>query len=102
MKAIFGTRKGRIAKDVLSISRADHSDHLTIRDIDHPAIWPVELVDTLLAPVIEPGFQVLDPFAGSSSTAEAVAHYGAYYLGYEINPTFCRLSEQRLKALYQE
>lgn len=39
---------------------------------------------------------VLDPFVGSGTTCEAAISLGRQYIGLEINPEYCRRSEERL------
>jgi site-specific DNA-methyltransferase (adenine-specific) len=45
----------------------------------------------------EPGL-VLDPFIGSGTTAIAAEEHGRNWLGIEINPSFARLAEARIRA----
>jgi DNA modification methylase len=68
-------------------------------DIEHPAMYPEELIEPFLKACTEPGDIVLDPFAGSGTTGEVAMKYGCYFVGYEINGDFCRLCEQRLGSL---
>ncbi|PIN93461.1 hypothetical protein COU54_02980 [Candidatus Pacearchaeota archaeon CG10_big_fil_rev_8_21_14_0_10_31_24] len=39
---------------------------------------------------------VLDPFMGAGTTALAAKRLGRKYIGFEINPTYCKLIERRL------
>ena len=41
---------------------------------------------------------MLDPFFGSGTTGLAAKRHGRHYIGVEINPTFCRLAEERIAA----
>ena len=68
-------------------------------DIEHPAMYPEELIEPFLKACTEPGDIVLDPFAGSGTTGEVAMKYGCYFVGYEINGDFCKLCEQRLGSL---
>ena len=68
-------------------------------DIEHPAMFPEELIEPFVKACTEPGDIVLDPFAGSGTTGEVAMKYGCYFVGYEINGNFCRLCEQRLGSL---
>jgi site-specific DNA-methyltransferase (adenine-specific) len=42
---------------------------------------------------------VLDPFLGSGTTAVAARRCGRDFAGFELNPDYCKLIEQRLAAL---
>ena len=45
------------------------------------------------------GDLVLDPFCGSGSTGEMALKLGRRFVGYELNPQFCTLSELRLSKI---
>lgn len=62
----------------------------------HPAIYPVEIVEELLNLLTPPGALVLDPFMGSGSTAVACKNTGRRYIGYEINPEYCKDARRRV------
>jgi len=61
---------------------------------------PTEKAVGILAPLIEsyskPGDLVIDPFAGSGSTAVAAALRGRRYCGIELEPGYCELARNRL------
>jgi site-specific DNA-methyltransferase (adenine-specific) len=63
----------------------------------HPAQWPEELPRRIIAR--SPGETVFDPFIGSGTTAVAAKKLGRHFLGFEINPEYCRISEERLALL---
>jgi site-specific DNA-methyltransferase (adenine-specific) len=45
-----------------------------------------------------PGGLVLDPFMGSGTTAVAAHMLGRDYTGFEMNPAYCELIQDRLAA----
>jgi len=45
----------------------------------------------------EQGDVVLDPFAGSGTTAVAAQQLGRRYVGIELDSTYARYAEERLK-----
>jgi len=49
-----------------------------------------------------PGGVVLDLFMGSGTTALAAKRCGRDFVGFELNPDYCAIIEQRLAALAQE
>jgi len=64
------------------------------RDNDHPAPFPVELVqkaiETTSARVI------LDPFMGSGSTGVAALQCGREFIGIELDARYCELAKERM------
>jgi len=69
------------------------------RRIGHPAPFPVELHYRLIQLYTFSGEVVLDPFMGSGQTAVAAAKSGRHYLGYEINASYVRLAEERIRSI---
>jgi len=61
----------------------------------HPAVFPYKLAADHIASWSEPGDVVLDPFMGSGTTAKAAKKLGRHYIGFEINPEYVALCEQR-------
>lgn len=66
--------------------------------VGHPAPFPVELPYRLIQLYSFQGDIVLDPFMGSGSTAIAARRAGRKFIGYEIDPQYVRLAEERLAA----
>jgi len=62
----------------------------------HPAMFPVELCRRLIEIYTRKGDVVLDPFMGSGSTVIAARELGRRGIGFDINPKFVRLVENRL------
>jgi len=62
---------------------------------EHPAPFPFDLARDHIATWSNPGDLVLDPFSGSGTTCKAAKTLGRQFLGLEVNPDYCRLSEQR-------
>jgi site-specific DNA-methyltransferase (adenine-specific) len=59
---------------------------------------PVRLLQTLVELCTRPGQLVLDPFAGSGSTAVAAKRAGRRSLMIEVNPELCELANRRLAS----
>ena len=66
------------------------------RKVGHPAPFPVELPYRLIQLYTFKGEVVLDPFMGSGSTALAALKAGRRFIGYETNPDYVKLAEQRI------
>ena len=62
----------------------------------HLAMFPIELPSRLIKMFSFPGETVLDPFAGSGTTAKAAKDLGRNSVSYEINADFIPLIEERL------
>jgi site-specific DNA-methyltransferase (adenine-specific) len=62
----------------------------------HPAQKPVALMRTLIETCSLPGQMVLDPFAGSGTTAVAAKACGRLYLAVELDPRLCEVTRGRL------
>ena len=80
-------------KDVWSISRLHriHSERA-----DHPTQKPLEVIDRMILASCPPNGLVFDPFMGSGTTAVSAKRNGRNYVGFELNPAYCQIAEQRL------
>lgn len=65
------------------------------RKVGHPAPFPIELPYRCIQLYTYSGEIVLDPFMGSGTTAVATLRTGRSYVGYELNPVYCKLAEDR-------
>ncbi|AKT44216.1 DNA-methyltransferase [Chondromyces crocatus] len=63
----------------------------------HPTQKPLRLLKGLIELTTLPGHLVLDPFAGSGSTAVAAQATGRRYLVIERDPAYCEVIRQRLR-----
>ena len=63
----------------------------------HPTQKPEKLLAKLILASSDPEAVVLDPFAGSGSTAVTAKKLGRHYIGIEQNPQYCVWTELRLK-----
>ena len=66
------------------------------RRVGHPAPFPVALVERLIHLYTFEGETVLDPFMGSGSTAVAALNCNRHFVGYEIDPAYINLCEERV------
>lgn len=73
----------------------------TLKGNGHPAVYPEKLIDEIIKLLTKPGDIVLDPFAGSGTTAVAAKRLGRNFIGIDIIPRFCRYAEERLEAIKQ-
>ena len=66
--------------------------------VRHPAPFPVELPQRLMELYTFRGDLVVDPFCGSGSTLIAARRCGRDAVGYDLDPAYVALAEQRLAA----
>lgn len=66
------------------------------KKVGHPAPFPVELPFRLIQLYTFTGDIVLDPFMGSGSTAIAALKAKRKYVGYDIDPEYIELAEERI------
>ena len=64
----------------------------------HPTQKPVRLLERLLNLVTQPGDLVVDPFAGSCSTAKACVNTGRNYICFEKDPEYYESGINSLKT----
>jgi DNA modification methylase len=66
--------------------------------VGHPAPFPVELPQRLIELYTYEGDVVLDPFAGSGSTAVAAVRSGRHYIGFDTDAGYVAAARQRVGA----
>lgn len=88
-------QEGMNEKDIIRIRR-DHYNQI------HPTQKPVRLLERLLALTTHPEDLVLDPFAGSCSTAIACVNTNRKFIGFEIDKEFYDAGVKRLKEALSE
>lgn len=64
----------------------------------HPTQKPLNLFRYLLQASTNEGDVVLDPFIGSGTTALACIKDKRHFVGFELNPHFFHIAEQRIQA----
>jgi len=64
----------------------------------HPTVKPVKLMQYLVRLVTPKSGTVLDPFNGSGTTGIACKLEGMEYIGIELDPEYCKISEARIEA----
>jgi DNA modification methylase len=69
---------------------------VSARQIGHPAPFPEELPGRLIELFSFQGDIVLDPFCGSGTTCLAAWKAGRSYVGYDTEPAYIELAEERL------
>ena len=65
----------------------------------HFATFPEELVRPCVLAGSRPGDTILYPFCGSGTTGVVAIQEGREFIGIDINPKYCTMSEQRIKEV---
>jgi site-specific DNA-methyltransferase (adenine-specific) len=71
----------------------------SLKNCPHPAIYPVKIVDEFIKLLTQKGDVVLDPFAGSGSTAVAAFQNERVYIGFDISEEYCNYARKRLSSM---
>lgn len=67
-----------------------------MKEIGHPAVFPVELPQRLIKMNTYMGDTVLDPFMGSGSTGVACVNTNRNFIGIEIDEKYYQIAQKRL------
>jgi DNA modification methylase len=68
----------------------------------HPAPFPEQLAKDHIVTWSNEGDVVLDPFMGSGTVAKMAVLNNRNYIGFEIDPRYCEIAEQRVSSLAKE
>lgn len=68
------------------------------KKVGHPAPYPIELPHRLIQLYTYTDDVILDPFMGSGSTALAALQAKRHFVGYDIDPDYVKLAENRIAA----
>lgn len=91
---------------VITIGNTSSNDHFQKlckeAGISHPARFPQKLVEFFLLAGTRENDTVLDPFAGSGTTAIVAKMHNRRYICIEINPQFCDLAKIWIQSINEE
>lgn len=88
--------KGALPRDVIKIPALAGGAGLNER-VNHPTQKPLALCDKLILSARQKEGIVLVPFAGSGSECVSAKRLGLDFIGFEINPDYVKIAEERLK-----
>lgn len=74
-------------------------------DNDHPAPYPIELVDRIIPSVLAGGegnIVVLDPFMGSGTTAISAKKHNCNWIGFEMSEVYKKMAEDRIEKYFAD
>lgn len=99
-RSIFVGKKwleiGYNPKDLWSVTRIHAEDP---ERENHPTQKPLEIVERIIKASCPEQGVVFDPFMGSGTTAVACIKLNRNYIGFEINPNYCKMIEKRIKKV---
>lgn len=93
---IIRFKGGKLQRDVIESSVAN------AKNIAHPAIFPLKVILNMLQLLSVEGNVVLDPFCGSGQVCIAAKSLNRQYLGIDLNPDYCKMTEKRLADLLKK
>jgi site-specific DNA-methyltransferase (adenine-specific) len=75
---------------------------LSLKYMEHPAIYPEYLIQELINLTTNVGDVVLDPFVGSGTTSLVSARMQRNYIGIDINKKYCSTSKKRIQEMKKQ
>ena len=100
-----GGRKGQLLKNGFTIIRIHgksmKKDAIThtveaVPGLKHTAVFPMNIIREFVKMLTPQNGVVLDPYVGSGTTALASMAENRHYIGIDIDPMYCELSEERI------
>jgi adenine-specific DNA-methyltransferase len=89
---------GKNPTDVWQIPKVTSGENRASKErTEHPAQFPVALIERIVKACSDEGDLILDPFVGSGSTAEACLRNERNVLGFEISSRYVELAARRLE-----
>ncbi|MXZ54849.1 MAG: site-specific DNA-methyltransferase [Gammaproteobacteria bacterium] len=89
---------GKNPSDVWAIPKVTSGSNRCSRErVEHPAQFPLAVVERLVKVSSNPNEVVLDPFSGSSTTGIAAHAFGRVFVGIEVEKKYCDLSITRFE-----
>lgn len=101
VKAKSKNMRDFIDDEVIESASCNKISQFLPKGTNHPAPYPVALVNILLSKVCKPGETVLDPFCGSGTTGEAALLKGCNFIGYELYANYANMAKYRLQNILQ-
>jgi len=68
-----------------------------MKDFDHPAVFPEELVKRVIKLFSFQNDFILDPFNGVGTTTLVAKRLNRNYIGIDISEKYCKMAEERIE-----
>lgn len=89
---------GKNPSDVWQIAKVTSGSKRSSKErTNHPAQFPLELINRCVKGFSNVGELILDPFMGSGTTAEASLNNNRNCIGFELNKDYCDIIISRIK-----
>jgi site-specific DNA-methyltransferase (adenine-specific) len=66
---------------------------------NHPAVFPEQLARDHIKSWSKENDIILDPMCGSGTTCKIAIELNRKFIGIEISPEYCKISEERIKII---
>lgn len=87
---------GRNPTDVWYFDRVNNMTKMKY-GLNHPTIYPVEMIERIIKMSTNEGDTVFDPFLGSGTTLVAAQHLGRNGIGFELDEKYSEEIKKRIK-----
>lgn len=88
---------GKNPSDVWDIAKVTSGANRSSEErTPHPAQFPLDMIDRLVKGFTKSHDIVLDPFMGSGTVAVAAIRHDRFYIGFEINESYCNIAANRI------
>ena len=78
------------------------ADRASPERTEHPAQFPIAVIERIVRACSNPGDLILDPFMGSGSTALVALQLGRPVLGFELSARYMGVATRRLEEYFEE
>lgn len=76
-----------------------HTSTISRKQVDHPAMYPLELPRIFINLMTKQGDTVLDPFSGSGSTALVAKTNARNFIGVDMSEKYCKMARKRINQV---
>ncbi|MDE6065999.1 MAG: site-specific DNA-methyltransferase [Duncaniella sp.] len=94
---------GKNPSDIWEIAKVTSgTNRSSIERTAHPAQFPEDLIRRLMLGFTNQNDLVLDPFMGSGTVGSVSIELKRKFIGFEINPEYCKIAKKRIELKMQE
>jgi len=89
---------GKNPTDVWAIPKVTSGKNRSSKErTPHPAQFPLAMIQRIVKAASQKGEIILDPFAGSGTTAIAALAHGRKFIGFELRRDYCEMAAERIE-----
>ncbi len=92
-------RRGGIGRNPTDVWYFNRINNMTKKKLglDHPTIYPLQMIERIITMASKMEDTVLDPFLGSGTTLVAAINLSRNAIGFEIDEKYCSLIQKRVE-----